>query len=352
MFTLLLLRKSLVSSLCSLSIVDVVLRDAVLIIFQEKSQLFRYIFDPKNSKFQTSGRGQHEQTERIPKVITKDQVRNGDIFQIHSPGPQVQCWTYDMTGHTKQCVERYCELAKVRKETLRAVATPCMDDTQLSLEDFETKGHLSMIACNVVLKCLWVARLLSPYILWTVNTLAREITKWTVASDKRLHRLISYMHHTDDWVQFCYVGDPIKDIHLVMCPDASFAGDIRDSKSTSGEIYFLIGPSTCVPISWLVKKQGPVSHSSTEAEVVSLDTAVRLDGLPALILWDQVHEIFDNTVQAEAQCPFKGRYTKLESQKCILDFDVDYVPCNLPSWHGRARLCILEDNEATVKMLI
>ena len=37
-----------------------------------------------------------------------------------------------------------------------------------------------------------------------------------------------------------------------------------------------------VPISWMCKKQTAVSHSSTESEIISLDTGLRLDGLPAL----------------------------------------------------------------------
>ena len=38
---------------------------------------------------------------------------------------------------------------------------------------------------------------------------------------------------------------------------------------------------TFVPISWMCKKQTSVSHSSTESEIISLDTGLRLDGLPA-----------------------------------------------------------------------
>ena len=34
------------------------------------------------------------------------------------------------------------------------------------------------------------------------------------------------------------------------------------------------------------KKQAAVSHSSTESEIISLDTGLRLDGLPALELWE------------------------------------------------------------------
>ena len=40
------------------------------------------------------------------------------------------------------------------------------------------------------------------------------------------------------------------------------------------------------------KKQTSFSHSSTEAEVTSLDASLRMDGIPALDLWDFVIEAF------------------------------------------------------------
>ena len=40
--------------------------------------------------------------------------------------------------------------------------------------------------------------------LWFVNKLARAVTKWTKACDKRLARLISYIHHTSEYRQYCY----------------------------------------------------------------------------------------------------------------------------------------------------
>ena len=47
-----------------------------------------------------------------------------------------------------------------------------------------------------------------------------------------------------------------------------------------------------VPISWMCKKQTSVSHSSTEFEIISLDTGLRLDGLLALELWDLIVSLF------------------------------------------------------------
>ena len=46
------------------------------------------------------------------------------------------------------------------------------------------------------------------------------------------------------------------------------------------------GSHTFVLISWMCKKQTSVSHSSTESEIISLDAGLRLDGIPALVLWE------------------------------------------------------------------
>ena len=42
----------------------------------------------------------------------------------------------------------------------------------------------------------------------------------------------------------------------------------------------------------MCKKQTSVSHSSTEAEIISFDAGLRMDGIPALTLWDLVIEVF------------------------------------------------------------
>ena len=47
----------------------------------------------------------------------------------------------------------------------------------------------------------------------------------------------------------------------------------------------------------MCKKQTAVSHSSTESEIISLDTGLRLDGLPALELWDLIVSVFGSLSQ-------------------------------------------------------
>ena len=63
-------------------------------------------------------------------------------------------------------------------------------------------------------------------------------------------------------------------------------------KAILGGTLCIFGSHTFVPISWMCKKQTVVSHSSRESEIISLDTGLRLDGLPALELWDLIVSVF------------------------------------------------------------
>ena len=83
---------------------------------------------------------------------------------------------------------------------------------------------------------------------------------------------------------YCHVGSTAQQCRLGLFQDSDFAGDIEDSKSTSGGILCIFGSHTLVPTSWMCKKQNSGSHSSTEAEIMSLDAGLRMDGIPALDL--------------------------------------------------------------------
>ena len=200
----------------------------------------------------------------------------------YSENFRVSSWSYDMEGHAKKCVERYCELANKTTQQLYRVSTPSIDDHHFKEEEMESVGELSSTCSQIVLKCLYLARIGRPDILWSVNKLARSITNWTKAWDKRLNRLISYIHHTCEYKQYCHVGNTVKQCRLGLFQDSDFAGDLEDSKSTSGGTLCVFGSHMFVPISWMCKKQTSVSHTSTEAEIVSLDAGLRMDGIPAL----------------------------------------------------------------------
>ena len=62
-------------------------------------------------------------------------------------------------------------------------------------KELESVGELSKGCTQIVLKCLYLARTGGPDILWSVNELARSVTKWAPACDRRFPRLTSYIHH-------------------------------------------------------------------------------------------------------------------------------------------------------------
>ena len=61
----------------------------------------------------------------------------------------------------------------------------------------------------------------------------------------------------------------------------------------------------------MCKKHTSVSHSSTESDILSLDAGSRMDGIPALDLWDVVIEVLHsskNTHQAvKGHCRKRNR---------------------------------------------
>ena len=347
------------------------------------------------------------------RTMFESRISAGGVEKL--PFPQnlsISSWSYDMEGHAKKCVERYCELANKTTQQLYRVSTPCIDDhhfeetksvgelsntcSQIVLkclylarigrrveqycelankttqqfykvstpciddhhfkeEEMKSVGELSQVCSQIDLKCLYLARIGRPDILWSVNKLARSITKWTKACDKRLNRLISYIHHTCEYRQYCHVGNTGKQCRLGLFQDSDFAGDLEDSKSTSGGTLCIFGSHTFVPISWMCKKQTAVSHSSTESEIISLDTGLRLDGLPALELWDLIVSVLGNVsrVSDRSGQPEYDVHKRHKSQKRINVMEnIDSVPSNVQSSRQEALLYVFEDNEAVIKMII
>ena len=141
------------------------------------------------------------------------------------------------TGHV-HCHPSTCCRPKKRKKAkqLHKVSSPCMDDHQFKLEELESVGELSEVCSRIFLKCLYLAWIGKPCILWSVNKLARSVTKWAQACDRRLARLISYIHHANDFRQYCHVGNTAQNFRSGLFQDSDFAGNFEDSKSTSGGV--------------------------------------------------------------------------------------------------------------------
>ena len=247
---------------------------------------------------------------------------------------RISSWSYDMEGHAKKCVERYFELAHKTTQQLYKVSTPCIDDHHFKEEELKSVGELSKICSQIVVKCLYLPRIGRPDILWSVNKLARSITKWTKACDKRLSRLISYIHHTCEYKQSCYVGNTAKQCRFGLFQDSDFARDLEDSKSTSGEhcafseAIHLFQSVGCVRNKLQFRTVQQIQKSFL------LDAGLRMDGKPALDLWDLIVTVLHGNTHQNDQVrrdPYKSP-TRKEIHGKIDDLDnVDFLLSNVNS---------------------
>ena len=77
--------------------------------------------------------------------------------------------------------------------------------------------EFSTVCPQIVRKCLHLARIERPDILWSVNKFARALTKWTKACDKRLARLISYIRERTWPVTACLNAVALMSSWLCYC---------------------------------------------------------------------------------------------------------------------------------------
>ena len=209
-------------------------------------------------------------------------------------------------------------------------------------EELKSVGELSNTCSQIVLTCLYVSRIGRPDVLWSVNKLAQSIAKWTKACDKRLSPLISYIHRTCEYKQYSHVGNTAKQCRLGLFQESDFAGDLEDLKSTCGGTLCVFGSDIFVPMSWMCKKQTAISHSSTESEIISLDTGLRLDGLPALELWDPIVSVLGNVSRVSdgsGQPDSDVHKRHLPHKKIDVMKDIDSVPSNVQTARQEALSC-------------
>ena len=65
------------------------------------------------------------------------------------------------------------------------------------------------ICSEIVLKCLHLTRTGRSHILWSNSKFARSVLKWNQTCDRRIVRLFSYIHHTNDFWLYYHVGNTI-----------------------------------------------------------------------------------------------------------------------------------------------
>ena len=238
----------------------------------------------------------------------KQQRFKGTDTIINEPVPSmtkpVNIMSYDMRDFLVSCVDKYCELAGVGRNSLKFAPTPFHDNKVAEpLKPNEPQGRLQPIASRVLMKVLFAARMARWDLLRCTQSLASRVTKWSRDCDVGLHRLICYINSSLDVTMQGFIGDRITECKLWLFCDADWAGE-RDSKSTSGCALFLVGPNTYYPLNAFSKKQTSITTSSTESEVVAANHGIRAQGLPSLSLWCYLwKEVQANTAGRKTRPP-------------------------------------------------
>ena len=102
-----------------------------------------------------------------------------------------------------------------------------------------------------------------------------------------------------------WVGDDIRDISPHLSADADLAGCTFSQGSTTGVRLVLQGPNTSFPIAGGKKRQGCVSNSAIEAELVATAHGLRHRGFPAITLFETL--LGHKVIQAMIQCVRSGK---------------------------------------------
>ena len=115
--------------------------------------------------------------------------------------------------------------------------------------------------------------------------LARNVTKWSKNDDVKLHHLMCYVNATKDQKMIGWVGNELTELQIGVFADADYAGCGQSLRSTSGTHMLASGSHTRFPLAGGSKRQGCVSHSTPEAEIIAADYALRTHAIPVISLW-------------------------------------------------------------------
>ena len=120
-------------------------------------------------------------------------------------------------------------------------------------------GDLSTCCSQIVIEMpVFGAHRQTRCSVWSVNKLARAVTKWTRTCNRRLPRSVSRVDKTSDFRQKRHVAHTAQQSRLGVSQDADFAGDLEDSKSVDGWNLLHVQSGKCrrnmkntAPIVWL-----------------------------------------------------------------------------------------------------
>ena len=165
------------------------------------------------------------------------------------------------------------------------------------------------------MKVLYAARPRHLDLLVAITRLASKVSSWQWCQERALSRFFQHIaHHADLEPVGGLEARHKESLVLLMSPDADLAGDLETTKSTSSlwiELQSADGRRLW-PIAWHSKRQGSTASSISEAETISMATALKSEGLRLLELFS---EALNKKVMLECRAP---------NNQCISAFKSGY----------------------------
>ena len=156
-------------------------------------------------------------------------------------------------------------------------------------EKIAKKGEQANTVLSHLMKIMYLSRLCQGDVLTTTSFLARRCHYSFLNDDRRLHRLMSYIHHHVDLCLLHQLHPRDRDgASLDFSPDTELGGDPYTTKASGG--FWLELSSPCGnrkwPISFGTKKATHSSGSTADSETWSLvgaqDATLKRDIIPIL----------------------------------------------------------------------
>ena len=199
--------------------------------------------------------------------------------------------TYEMKNFFDDVLSRYRALEHAPKLRTGVKTPACsFDPASFSDPEQQSPGIMQAEAASLLMALMYGARACRPDLLQSITSTARFLHRWSKQADQRMRQIFSYVQATRDTGLSGVVDDRDRECFEMHCyADADLAGSDDSCKSTSGGCLMAKGlnGTTCL-LDYYSSRQKCTSHSTTEAEIVSLCKLVRDCSFPSELMWNEI----------------------------------------------------------------
>ena len=142
--------------------------------------------------------------------------------------------------YLEAAVEEY--MNEIGITSIKWVPSPSTDDKFEA--QYAKKGKQAETVLSHLMKIMYMSRLCRGDVLTTTSFLARRVHYWSLNDDRRLHRLMSFIHHHTDLCLLHQLNPADREgAFLNFSPDAELGGDPYTTKASGGFWLEISSPS-------------------------------------------------------------------------------------------------------------